>query len=233
MKPQLNILNLSVLLSLCLWTFDAEARFSERTGFNFGTSLGVSSGSDRGTSSANEDSKSALDSSSTSVQPYMGFVLGNYFNLGLALGFQNTSTSDLEQNDVEGFEVRRLREGRLRHASLIIRFLFAEVMFFEAGAGVYDRKVSITNETMTGGNNGSFNARREEYSLRGTGPGYHAGGGFEIPIDRMEGFYFTTSYMVRFFTLRENATGIHDLGKKSSQVRQQELTFGISHYVTN
>ena len=222
-----------VMAAMFFWAFEVEARRGERTGFNFGTSLGVSSGSDRGQSSSNEDSRSAIDASATSVQPYIGFVLGNHFNLGLSLGFQNSSTSDVETNDVEGFEVRRLREGQLRQASLTMRFLFAEVMFFEAGAGVYDRRVAITNETMTGGTNGTFNARREEYSLRGTGPGYHAGGGFEIPIDRMEGFYFTTAYMVRFFTLRENASGLHELGKKTSRIRQQELTFGIAHYVYN
>jgi len=207
---------------------NAEARRSKREGLNFGTSVRVVSDSDSNFAGDESRKDRHVEGNTQAVNPHVGYVFGDYLNLGLAMTFENSELKETEKNVDTGVTSSRTKDTSLKGGSIFARFLFAKVMFFEAGFGLYDRRTSVNNEDTSGTSSGSFNGTREVYQERGVGPGYHAGAGIEIPVTN--GFYFTSAYMTRIFQLRDYE-GKDDLGSKRARIQRREISFGLSHYV--
>jgi hypothetical protein len=203
----------------------AFARRSQRQGFNFGSTVRVLNSDDRTLPGNGSDQKTRISSSSQAVNPYLGYSFGT-FNLGLTFSAETRTTNSTETNTVTGSETTRDSEVNGKGASLFGRFLFGEIFFFEAGAGVYQEKVQVSTETKST-TTGAFTGEREEYEVKGIGPGYHLGAGMELEMGG--GFYFTSSYQVRIVQLRDHEGG-SDLGRKRSTTQKREVLFGIAHY---
>ncbi len=99
-------------------------------------------------------------------------------------------------------------------------------MFMEAGAGAYSQNTDVHNEYKLSGEAGSFTGKSEDYKVAGIGPGYHVGGGLELPINN--GFYFSGAYMIRSYSLRD--TSKSEYGSPIGSQQKRELTFGIAYY---
>jgi len=207
----------------------AFARRGSREGFNFGASVKIQNKADRGLG-ADDSTKSNVVNEDRTINPHAGFVVGEHMNLGLALSFENTNSESEELNELTQERVLRNRTSQMRSVSLFFRFLFGEAMFFETGIGLYDQSVAVENQYTFENADNSFTGKRENYNIRGIGPGYHAGGGFEIEMGRRSGFFLTSSYIIRSYSLRQ-VEGERSLGKELSSVTRQEVSFGISHYL--
>lgn len=227
MKAVLNKLALTMIVLATASSVQARGR--DRSGFNFGASVKIQNKSDRGVG-ADSTTRSNILSEDRTVNPHAGFVIGDHLNLGLALSFENASSASTEEVVGTTERVDRVRSSAMRSASFFGRFLFGESMFFEAGIGLYDQSVKVENQYTFGSEDNSFTGKRESYSVRGVGPGYHAGGGFEIEMGRRSGFYLTTTYLIRSYDLKQ-VEGESSLGEELSSVTRQEVAFGISHYV--
>lgn len=219
-----NITALVIVGSLG-WIPDALAR-GNREGFNFGTSVRVLNGDDRTYANESNDKNTQTKSGSQAVNPFLGYSFG-LFNFGLQGTAESRSTESVEKSSSTNQEIRRHTEASLKGISLFSRFLFGEVMFMEVGAGLYDETVRVDNTHTSAMGDGIFAGERETYEINGSGPGYHMGGGIELPMGG--DFYFTSAYMVRLIQLRETSGGV--LGKKKAYEQKRELTFGISHYI--
>jgi len=213
------ILLLALIAGPKAWAWD------ERMGLNFGTSLRMISADDR--TSGQADSSTRTISSGQQVTPYLGYAFSS-MNIGLALNMETSTTETIETNSATGVESSRLMANDARGLSAFFRFNFGRVMFLEAGAGLYTEDTQVKNETRSSQNGGTFVGQREEYKVKGTGPGYHMGGGIELPI--ADGFQFTSAYLVRVFQLRDVTSG-GEVGKRRGFEQKRELTFGLAHYV--
>lgn len=226
----MNAVSLKVICGLLALALAGPAfARSSREGFNFGASVKIQNKSDRG-QGAGDSSKSNVLSEDRTVNPYAGFVVGEHMNLGVALSFENSASQTEEMDESSLERVLRDRQSQMRSASIFFRFLFGENMFFETGVGLYDQTVHVENQYTFENSDNSFTGKRDTYSVRGIGPGYHAGGGFEIEMGRRSGFYLTSSYMIRSYSLRQ-VQGERSLGEELSSVTRQEVSFGISHYL--
>ena len=99
-------------------------------------------------------------------------------------------------------------------------------MFLEAGFGIYNQVSDVHTEYKLAGEGGSFTGKAEDYKVEGIGPGYHIGGGLELPIKN--GFFFTSSYLVRSFSLRDQTKS--EFGDKIGSQQKRELSFGLAYY---
>ena len=205
-----KITKLVVIAGCIVWMPFAEAG-SNREGFNFGTSVRVLNGDDRTYASDGNDKQTQTKSDSQAVIPFVGYSFG-LFNIGLQATAESRTSEAIETSTSTKQEVRRNTESSLKGASLFARFLFGEVMFMEVGAGLYDQSVKVNNTYTSANGEGIFTGERETYEIKGSGPGYHMGGGIELPMGG--NFYFTSAYMVRMIQLRETAGGI--VGKKKA-----------------
>ena len=199
--------------------------WDEREGLNFGTSLRMISADDR--TSGQADTSTRTISSGQQVTPYLGYAFSS-MNIGLALNMETTTNESIETNSVTGSETSRSIANDARGLSAFFRFNFGRVMYLEAGAGLYTEDTQVKNETRSAQDGGAFVGQREEYKVKGTGPGYHMGGGIELPI--ADGFQFTSGYLVRVFQLRDVTSG-GEVGKRRGFEQKRELTFGVAHYV--
>jgi hypothetical protein len=219
----------TVVVAACLSApVDLMARGRDREGFNFGASFGYETASDRNFSSNVSATKANVESSGSTVSPYFGYVMGEHFNLGISAIFNSTSVKEDESNAEFRQRVERNKQISTKALNAFTRFLFGGVMYFELGAGIYDQGMSIKNAYVSDMDGGAFSGHREQYSIRGLGTGYHMGGGFEVPMSR--GFFFTSSYVVRVYNLR-NYRGSGDLGGKVGFNQKRDISFGLSHYV--
>ncbi len=215
-------------MMLMLGAEAAHARRSSRTGLNFGANLRIVNDSDRGAASTESATKSNVSKTVNTVAPFLGFVLGDHLNIGISALTDQSQDIITEDNTESGSSMYRRRNTDVRGASIFMRFLFADVMYFEAGGGVYEQRTAILNEYKFPTNGTSFTGSQEEYVVRGIGTGYNLGAGIELPI--VNGFYFASGYNMRAFQLRDYR-GTNDLGRKLSRVERREFTFGISHYL--
>jgi hypothetical protein len=205
----------------------AYAKRDKRDGLNFGLNLRMVSDDDKSLAGDETNKNSHTETNATSVSPYIGLVFLDYFNMGLSGMFEQSSSHERTTSQKDDSKIDRTSESTLKGLSIFARFLFGKFMYFEGGFGVYDRRMNVQNQYTTEDGDGIFTGKREEYSVHGLGPGYHLGAGIEIAV--INGFYFTSSYMHRGFTLRDRSSD--SLGKKRAKVEQRELAFGIAHYV--
>jgi len=201
--------------------------YDDREGLNFGTSLRLISADDRTSAAPGSDRTTHTKTAGQQVTPYIGFAFSS-MNIGLALNMESTTSETVEASESTSEEFRRSITTDARGLSAFFRFNFGRVMFMEAGAGLYSKESKIRNQSTSNLGDGSFNGQREEYDVKGTGPGYHMGGGIELAIT--EGFHFTTAYLVRVFQLRDVTQG-GQIGTKKGFEQKRELTFGVSHYI--
>lgn len=211
----------------------ARGRSSDRNGFNFGTSVKMQTGDDRTFSGGDSDKNVQVKSSSQSINPYMGYSINGLINLGIVVMMDDIHSETIEKSQDGNQELIRKKDTTSKGASLFGRFLFGKVMFLELGGGVYHEKTKFENETKSNTEDGAFEGQREEYDVTGIGPGYHFGGGVEIPMGG--GFYFSTAYLVKVFQLRNssdgNTGGLDLFGKKRAYDQRRELQFGVSHFI--
>ncbi len=211
----------------------ARIRSSDREGFNFGTSVKLNVGDDRTYAGATSDKNVQVKSSSQSLNPYVGYSFSGLFNVGLLVMMEDSGSKTIERSQDGSQELTRSKDTVSKGASLFTRFLFGKVMFLELGGGVYHESTHYNNETRLAEADGTFNGQKEEYDVSGIGPGYHFGGGVEIPMG--EGFYVSSSYLIKVFQLRNSdnapAAGLDLFGKKRAYEQKREIQFGISHYL--
>jgi hypothetical protein len=155
----------------------------------------------------------------------VGYSFGE-INLGLVANIENRKETINEQSSTSSQQMIRDAETNTKALSLFGRFNFGRVMFMEAGFGAYSQVTDVHTEYRLAGSDGSFTGKVEDYKVQGVGPGYHVGGGLELPVSN--GFFFTTSYLVRAFTLRDQAKS--EFGERIGTQQKRELSFGISYY---
>ncbi|MEY4630908.1 MAG: hypothetical protein RIQ81_1028 [Pseudomonadota bacterium] len=204
----------------------AFAKRDQRDGFNFGTSIRLITNNDRSYGDASSGIDGSTKTDSQAYSPFIGYSTG-LFNLGLTAHLASENTATRETNKSTGQILERNSSSDLKGTSVFGRFLFGKVMFMEFGLGIYQQKTQVNNQYTNMGGNGSFNGQVDAYTVESAGPGYHMGGGLELPI--ANGFYFTSSYLVRIFQLRDISDG--SLGVKRAYQQKRELTFGIEHYL--
>lgn len=216
----LSIMGLSV-------STGAWAKKSKREGFNFGASFGSVDQRDKGLRADVGEDNSRTSTESSTVSPYIGYVAADFLNLGLNLSFENSKVDETIKGSVENEYIQREKNSALKSAGLFSRFLFAQIMYFELGVGVYDRKVDLVTSNVTEQGDGMFEGQRQTYKTHGVGPGYQMGYGLELPI--AYGFHFTTAYNVRIYQLRSyDSEG--EVGRKTGRQNKREVVFGLSYY---
>lgn len=203
---------------------EASARRSDREGFNFGTTVRLMDADDRSEAGAQTTNTTRTQSSGQAFSPYLGYSFGE-INIGLVGNVEN-SNQTIDERSTTNQQVIRRSETNTKALSLFGRFNFGKVMFLEAGFGLYNQTNDVHTEYKIAGDGGSFSGKSENYKLEGTGPGYHVGGGLELPIDN--GFFFTGSYLVRSFSLRDQTKS--EFGDKIGSQQKRELSFGLSYY---
>lgn len=220
-----NVLWASVVLGPILHASEAFARRSDREGLNFGTTFRLMDADDRSNGSTESTRETRTQSVGQAFSPYLGYSFGE-INLGLVANVENRSETVDERNTSTNQQITRKSETATKALSLFGRFNFGKVMFMEAGFGVYNQTTDVHTEYKLASSDGSFSGKSEDYKLEGMGPGYHVGGGLELAINN--GFYFTGSYMVRSFSLRDRSKS--EFGEKIGTQQKRELSFGIAYY---
>ena len=207
-----------------IWSEAALARRSDREGLNFGTSIRTMDSDDRGQKSAVSDKETRTKSSGQAFSPYLGYAFGP-INLGLMLNLENKYEEFSESNPTTNQTLSRNASTASKAGSIFSRFNFGKIMFFEVGGGMYSQSTNVHTE-LRSSTGDSFSGTTQDYKLAGMGPGYHMGGGIELPADN--GFYFTGSYMVHNYQLHDTAHSSY--GSVIGNQQKRELSFGISYY---
>jgi len=203
----------------------AFAKRDKREGFNFGTSVRMIDNNDRAFGDASSGVDANVKVNSQSYNPFMAWSTG-LLNLGITAHLESNNSSTTETNKDSGHVVDRNASADIKGTSLFGRFLFGKVMFMEFGLGIYKQKLTVNNQYKDI-NGSAFSGTTDSYVLDSAGPGYHMGYGLELPIT--DGFYFTTSYTVRIFQLRDISDGM--FGAKRAYQQKREITFGVEHYL--
>lgn len=206
----------------------AWARKNEREGFNFGASFRLLDATE--SSQDNPDNPSKSKNSGQSISPHIGWAFDEMFNFGVALNFENKALLEKDKSKDGNLEISRDKQTSTKSAGVFGRFLFAKVLYFEAGIGMYEQRRATTNEysAASGDDGSSYTVRKESFNTRGLGLGYNAGIGLEVPA--AAGFYITSALVQRSYSLRDYSGG-SSLGDGKQKISTKEISFGISHYV--
>lgn len=222
---------LYVFIVVVVWSISstiALARYEDRSGINFGTTIKILSNIDSNKDSDENISNSKVNSKSSAVHPYVGYAFAEFFNVGLTVGYENYFSVKTYLNKISAQKISLTTQTQIKSVSLYSRFMFADYFYFESGLGIYQQKLSIINEfTFTNGT-GVFSGEKEEYSSTGIGLGWHFGGGIEIPI--INGFYVNTNYIVRAIEIHDFKNN-SEIGPRKGVSQSQELNFGIVYYL--
>ena len=215
---------LMVLLATSTLSQAAYARRADREGLNFGSSVRIMDSDDRGQQSSLSDKNTRTKSAGQAFSPYLGYSF-DALNLGLMLNIENKYEEFSEKSSLTNQELSRDATTTSKAVSMFARFNFGNIMFFQAGAGIYSQVTNIHTElrNVTGA---AFEGTTEDYKLEGMGPGYHVGVGLELPA--ANGFFFTGSYMVHNYQLRNTAHSSY--GSLIGSQQKRELAFGIAYY---
>jgi len=205
----------------------AEAKRNPRDGVNFGIGLRLFDAANQ-TNGQGDENDSQKNSETTAIHPYLGIVLGDHFNLGISGMFEEQSSKDSFTSKDGDQEIERTSNATMKAGNIFLRFMFAKYMYFEAGIGLYDQRIKITDEYRDLDASGNFTGERAQNDSHGAGPGYHLGGGVEIHITN--GFFVTANYLYRAIQLRDYDSD-SEIGRKRSRIEKRELTFGLAHYV--
>ena len=222
---------LYIVIAVVVWSISstiALARYEDRSGINFGTTIKILSNIDSNKASDENISNSKVNEKSTAVHPYVGYAFGEFFNVGLAFSYENYSSEKTYLNKINAQNISLITQTQTRSLSLYSRFMFADYFYFESGLGIYQQKLSILNEYTSNNGGGVFSGEKEEYSSTGIGLGWHFGGGIEIPITN--GFYVNTNYIVRAIEIRDFKNN-SEIGPHKGVSQSQELNFGIVYYL--
>lgn len=218
-------LGTAAVLALLMQASVAEARRSDREGLNFGTSVRLMDADNRSNATTSNDPSTRTQSTGQAFSPYVGYSFGE-INLGLAGMIENRHDVSNENTASTNQQVTRDAQTTTKSLSLFARFNFGKVMFMEVGGGAYNQVTDVHNEYKLVGDAGSFTGKSEDYKVAGMGPGYHFGGGLELPINN--GFFFSAAYMVRAYSLRD--TSKSEYGSPIGSQQKRELSFGIAYY---
>lgn len=197
----------------------AYAMNAQRTGVNFGTRIRVENDTNTQQTATGTDTQ---NHNTLAVSPFVGYVAGTYFDLGLAFTSEKATTTDTLQSN--GITSSNQEDVELKGASPFARLLFAKYMYLEIGFGVYQSTTKTCQADITG--TSSFNGSSNNESHTGTGYGYHAGGGVEIPVGL--GWFVTTGVYVRSVVMSEFID--RNTSNKLSNTKT-ELEFGITQYL--
>ncbi|MGE0172777.1 MAG: outer membrane beta-barrel protein [Oligoflexales bacterium] len=205
----------------------AYAKKSKREGFNFGVNLRLVD-SDRPTLAKDDDGTARRSTSEVrSVKPYFGYAFDGVFHLGLKMIFEDEKSQENLVLVPNVSRVETQKTSSLNGGGAVARLLFGNVMFFEVGAGYYERLTKLDVEVTTDSDNGNFSGSREAHKTRAAGLGYHAGAGLEIPITA--GFFFSSDYTAYFYKLKAYKNNT-DINRGDEPEAAQELSFGLSYY---
>lgn len=213
-----------VLLIAASFSQAAYARRADREGLNFGSSVRIMDSDDRGQQSTLSDKNTRTKSAGQAFSPYLGYSF-EALNLGIMLNVENKYEEFSEKSPSTNQELSRQASTSSKAASLFARFNFGKIMYFQAGAGVYSQVTDIRTE-LRNTSGLEFQGTTSNYKLEGMGPGYHAGVGLELPASN--GFFFTGSYMVHNYQLRDTTHSSY--GSLIGSQQKRELAFGIAYY---
>jgi len=205
----------------------AEARArSQRTGFNFGTTVRMLGTNDHTNAGEGSDKNTHTETNSQLVSPYVGYAF-SAVNLGVVYSNESRTSDSTEAAEDGSTTTQRQSDESTSGLSVFARFLFGDYFYFEAGGGLYEDNLKVHSEVKNSQTGGAFTGSQDDYQVKGVGPGYQLGGGLELPISG--GFYFTSSYQVRIVQLRDYKGG-SNLGSKRSGTQSRELLFGLAYY---
>ena len=206
---------------------NAFARRNDRSGFNFGTSFQMNDSTQPSLISGTHGSTAKSTGQTKVTQPYVGYAFGDFLSLGIHGTFSDFRGSDTISGSNENERIASSRMSSLTGGGAYARFLFGEIMFFEAAAGYYERMTSIDTEYIKDQADGGFSGTKESMKVRSVGSGYRLGGGVEVPV--AYSFYFTAGYFASYYQLKPvEIRGNAD--KSNSYENTHEITFGIAHY---
>lgn len=205
----------------------AYGRRAQRDGFNFGTSLYLDSGSEPSVLGGNSGSGQSLQREEQRYKPYVGYAFNQTLNLGVGFDIER-QTSDNRISGINPGESLLISESKqLGGGHLFARLLFGKIFFMQAGVGYYERKVNKEAEVELVSGEGYFSGRREEWSVRAGGAGFHGTIGLEIPVT--QGFYVASSYEARILRLNKISSS-GDVANYSGDEQIKQFNFGIAYY---
>lgn len=218
----------TILIILAVFvSSEAFAKKSRRRGLNFGSGVSFSSISDNLLPTEINSSSRKTKQDSQYLQPYVAYSASGVLNFGLSLGLEDASYSEKE-SFTDNTSIDRAIEKSTQSANLFGRFMFANILYFEAGFGAYKEETKITTTSTNVDAAGTFAGAVDSETIKGSGPGYHLGAGFEVPTGG--GFYFTGSYISRFYQIYNGDNALGRDGNKRSYQLNKRLTFGMSYY---
>ncbi|MBF0442304.1 MAG: hypothetical protein HQK54_10390 [Oligoflexales bacterium] len=221
------LIPLGIALSIIIASESALGKSTKRTGFNFGNSVTLIESEQPSIMAGSTDSKGKNTSNIQTIKPYVGYVFGDFLNLGLHMNIEKIDNRSNLNGANENEKIDSTRSSQINGGGLFGRFLFGEVLFIESGAGFYERKTLVESEYVSNYTDGSFVGRREETKVRSTGLGYHFGIGLETPV--AYNFFFTTSYFLKTYLLKPVEV-IGTENKDPTIDNTREVSFGFSYY---
>lgn len=216
------------IASLIFISNTAFAKKDKRDGFNFGTGISLDSSNDQTKNQGENNNSFQTKSSTQGFSPYIGYSFSGVFNLGLNFFVGEEEKKEVEQNGDGKTLNDRNSNTTSKSASIFGRFLFGKILYFEAGFGVYKESTSINNTLAISVEGERVSGTVEDYSINGSGVGYHVGAGFEIPTGA--GFYFTGSYLTKVYRINDGGSLFGESDKKNAYQQKRLLTFGLAHY---
>ena len=198
-----------------------------RSGFNFGAAFQMNDNAGPSLASGAQGSPSQSSGHTSITRPYVGYSFANFLTFGINGTFENYKGSDTISGSNDGESITTNRTSSLTGGGLYTRLLFGQVMFLEAGSGVYERFTNVDTQYVKNLASGGFTGTTQSSKLRADGAGYRFGGGVEIPI--ANGFYFTAGYFASSYQLKPvNAADGAD--KSQYFENTHEVTFGLANY---
>ena len=220
-------LNAAVYVALAGVSLPASAYSSTtRTGINFGASVRALNTSQQAQPGQGSDNNTAVNTNGNEISAYVGYAWTS-LSLGLAYTNETASTHSTQISTDGQSKIDQLTETKGSGEDLFVRYLFGKYFYFQAGVGLYQQTLNVSNETRLNSSGSAFTGTLDAHTYNGSGPSYHGGGGIELPITG--GFCFTTAYTVRIVELFSNVTGT-SIGQKASTLQKSELLFGLAYY---
>jgi hypothetical protein len=217
---------IAAVLPMVLLSSPAFAKRAQRDGLNFGTTLSYSNVSQPSLIMHGEEATAKGQSLSKASHPYIGYTFGEFFTLGLQ-GAMIAEERMEKQQGAGNSLVTNERSSVLQGGGLFTRFLFGQVMYFEAGIGYFERRSSLVSKSVSYLSAGGFEGVEETIRARSSGIGYRIAVGLEIPV--AYDFYATSSYASNKFDLKGvKVTPGNEKG--SFEESQQQIEFGIAYY---
>lgn len=227
MKALITLLIAFSCMLIMTDTADARRRSGQKTGFTFGATVLSAEGTNQISPNESSNKNRTIERNLSGVAPYIGYSFGT-ITVGTRFS-SKTETVKHNEVDADNNEQKSILSTSTDSSdiSLFSRLNFGEILYLEAGIGLYEQKTHIDNQNVVETSSNTFQGSKEEYKLNGVGTGHHTAIGFEVPVG--SGFHFNGNVTFRNFEIRTNEGG-PAFGDKQSTHKERDLNFGLSYY---